>query len=147
MNQAYSSSCLLTCEDIKGEGFPVAASVVEFSLQDTKGTTNPTKGTSNPSFGSHFKMHSKGPLEDDHLSITLFSGTEKFAHKSVPVLTLAKERKESQKKEFTFILNPEKLRKEVRQGQGAEWGQRDTMVTFVVEWPSEAQMKQGSAKL
>ena len=84
-------------------------------------------------------------------------------------MTLAQERKEERKKEFTIILNPQEARKEARQNQGAEyhklfffflfiiilclsflylfvlllfltfqiWGQRDTMVTFVVEWPSE----------
>jgi hypothetical protein len=46
---------------------------------------------------------------------------QKFAHKSVPVMTLAQERKESQKKEFTIILNPQEARKEFRQEQGAEY--------------------------
>ena len=140
-------------KDVKGSGFPAELSFVEFKLQDASGKTKAVKGP-NPSFGAHLKMQSKGPLEDDHLSITLYTGTanegkegQKFAHKSVPVITFARDRKESQKKEFSVILNPQNLRKEVRDGQGAEWGQRDTIVTFNIEWPSEKQMKQGSAKL
>jgi len=141
-------------KDVKGTSFPVDFSVVEFSLNDIKARTQPSKGP-NPTFDkTSIKMRSKGSLENDHLSITVYTGSSangegwmKFAHKSVPIITLAKERKEKGNGEFTVILNPQSIRKEIRQEQQDDWGQRDTMVTFTIEWPSDEQLKQGAAKL
>eukprot|EP01111_Echinosteliopsis_oligospora_P009487 TRINITY_DN278_c0_g1_i1.p1 TRINITY_DN278_c0_g1~~TRINITY_DN278_c0_g1_i1.p1 ORF type:complete len:151 (-),score=37.67 TRINITY_DN278_c0_g1_i1:85-537(-) len=140
-------------KDIKGSGFPVKESVVEFTINDAKGKTSPTAGP-DPKFDADLKYQTKGVIEKDTLWVTVYTPSEtdnkkweKFAAKSIPVMTLAEERKEKRKKEFSLILNPAGARKDARQNQGAEWGQRDTIVTFRVEWPTEEQVKKGSAKL